>query len=538
LFLSTSLQSLLPAKESEVGETEIFLFFSKMTNEIPAEKVANAGPEVFQSFYFCLAFNIRMMFVLLQVLLPELEDPASGEELPNGPDGSQPSRPKEKITAIAARVFPALRQYSVWLASEAGTILATVDTGPINIHKKEMWKMYADVLTRLANFFPVEELAPVSYLLEEDASTVGFQPLRNPELSTECNLYTSVRGDLKPRITDLGIKRDLPNIEMQARVLNILICGLSLQLMDEVPIALNSDTGSPVFTFVEEGLPMTSHVRLQGTTSDYASPVRTNDNYEMQSANGAYEVRDESVAASDSHQSMDTYLHQMVDSLLEPPSSGRNTTSNETSYGMHSATANEVFAPMGSNGFESRLQSTPKMLPSLPDYYHSAFTPQPNELQPHSPNRPMTARQLSPLSLATPEQRLQAAIALDEITGYGPSKNGSWGRKASRPLSNPISQPVNQILQESLAQQFMPLASSAFSDSSSIYANNTPQLQNRAMNGPLRNGLPATNGNNSTLFAGASDFDRTTMLQSSLWNGSQPTSGGGYVRTPPGGQGG
>jgi hypothetical protein len=478
-----------------------------------------------------------MMFVLLQVLLPELEGPASGEELPSGAGGSRSDRPNEKITAIAARVFPALRQYSVWLASGAGLILTSTGTASIQVHAKEMWKMYADVLTRLTNFFPVEELGSVSYLLEEDESTVGFQPLRNPSLGAECNLYVDDKGELKPRITDLGVKRDLPHVEMQARVLNILLCGLSLQLKEEIPLSLSRDTGSPAFTFVEEGLSLAGPVQVQASASTYTSPIRTNGDYSMhEAADGTAEVRDGSVAASDSHQSMDTDMHRMVESLLEPPSS-RNTTSNETSYGMHSATANEVFAPMRSNGFEPRFQSTPKMLPSLPGFYNSAFTPQPNELQPLSPNRPMTARQLSPLPLATPEQRLQAAIALDEVTGYGPTKNGSLGRKASRPLSNPISQPVNQILQESLAQQFMPIPSSAFSDSSSIYVNNTPQLQNRAVGGPLRGGLPPINGNNSTVYPGASDFDKTTMLQSSIYDGSQPA-WGGYAQTPPGEQGG
>ncbi len=177
------------------------------------------------------------------------------------------------------------------------------------------------------------------------------------------------------------------------------------------------------------------------------------------------------------------------------------------------------------------------MLPSLPGLYNSAFKPQPNELQPHSPNRPMTARQRSPFSLATPEQRLQAAVALDEATGFGSTNRSSRESRASRPLSNPISPPVNQILQESFAQQFMPMPSSAFSDSSSIYVNNTPHLQSRAAGGPLRAVLPLTNGHSSTVYSGASDFDKTTMLQSSLYEGSQHA-WGGYVATPPGGQGG
>jgi hypothetical protein len=202
---------------------------------------------------------------------------------------------------------------------------------------------------------------------------------------------------------------------------------------------------------------------------------------------------------------------------------------------MHSMTANEVFAPLASNGFEYHHQSTPKMLPSLPGLYNSAFTPQPNELQPTSPHRPSTGRQLSPLSLSTKEDRLAAAAKLDEMTSFRNVQNSSWGRKSMRPSS--IEMPsVNQTLQESLAKEFG--SSSIFADSSSIYANPTPRYA-------FKNGDPfrpapfaSTNSNNSTTYASASDFERTAMLQSSLYNGSQSTSFGDYVQTPPGGQGG
>jgi hypothetical protein len=486
------------------------------------------------------------MFVLLQVLLPELEDSTTGEELPNGTSHSE--RAREKITATTRRVLPALRQYSVWLTSMARLIVATKGVSPINVHIKELWKMYADLLTRLAQFFPVEDLQTVGYLLEEDESTYGFKPFRDANLNldanlqTECDLYTAGNGESKPRCTDPGLERLHPNIEMQSRIRDILKFGIALQLKDDIPITLTHDTGMPVFTFVEEGLSIVSPVRPRVSSPSFASPERTNGNYAMPPPNRTYEVTPaesaESVAASDSHQSMDTDMHRMVDSLLEPSPSSRNTASIETSYGMHSATANEVFAPVGSNGFDApRLHSTPKMLPSLTGLYNSAFTPQPNELP--SPNRPTTARQLSPLSLSTNEQRLAAAAALDEMTGYGSGKRSSWGRP-SRPLSNPISQPVNQLLQESLSQQYMPVSSSAWSESSSIYAN-TPQ-QPRRPGSVLRASAPAfphTNGNDSTHYPGGTDFDKNIMLQSSVWNGSQPASTwGGYVQTPPGGQGG
>jgi hypothetical protein len=480
------------------------------------------------------------MFVLLQVLLPELEDATSGEELPNG--ASRSERAREKITATTRRVLPALRQYSTWLASMAQIIVATKGVSPISVHIKELWKMYADLLTRLTQYFPVGDLQTVEYLLEEDESTYGFKPFRDANNHAGCDLYTTGNGESKPRCTDPGIERLHPNIEMQSRIRDILLFGVALQEKPDIPITLTHDTGMPVFTFVEEGLSVASPVRPRVSSPSFASPERTNSNYALPPPSRTYEDTPaesaESVAASDSHQSMDTDMHRMVDSLLEPSSSSRNTASIETSYGMHSATANEVFAPVGSNGFDApRLHSTPKMLPGLTGLYNSAFTPQPNELP--SPNRPTTARQLSPLSLSTNEQRLAAAAALDEMTGHGSGKRSSWGR-VSRPLSNPISQPVNQLLQESLAQQYMPMSSSAWSESSSIYAN-TPQ-QPRHPSSVLRASAPAfphANGNDSTHYPGGTDFDKNTTLQSSIWNGSQPASAwGGYVQTPPGAQGG
>jgi hypothetical protein len=480
-----------------------------------------------------------MFFVLLQVLQPELEDTSSGEDLPNGTDGSASTMSREKITAISRRILPALRQYSIWLAAQAKILVAGVTAGPTTVHIKEMWKMYADVLTRIANIFPASELQRSTYLLEEDESTVGFKPFRDHDIPRECDLYTDSDGNLKPRLTDPGVERNHPNIEMQARVLDILLVGLSLQLNDTYPITLNGDTGTPVFMFVEEGLPLANPTHPQAFEYPFASPPQTNnDNFAVpEPVNRIRVASDESVAASDSHNSMDTDMHRMVDNLLE---TSRSSISNEPSYGMHSRTANELYAALGSNGVHSHQQSTPKMLPSLPGLWSSPFTPQPNELQPISPDRPTTARQLSPLPLATSQQRMAAVEALDQMTGYDSTRSGSWGRRSARPTSNPTAQPINQLLQDSLSQQYGPtmsMSSSAFSEASSLYANTTLS-QYRPIGGELRRGHLATmNGNNSTFYDGASDFEKNEMLQSSLWYNSQPVRGG-HVQTPPSGQGG
>jgi len=383
-------------------------------------------------------------------------------------------------------------------------------------------------MSTIVRLFPVEDLATVNYLLEEDATTVGFVPLRDPAISAETSLYTDDKGHLKPRLTDPGVERHHPNVEMLARIRDIVLCALTLHTQESAPIVLNGENSKFVFTKV----PPTPHPSGPPPSSSApTSPMSAHLNLAESDAHKP----DESVAASDSHQSMDNDMHRMVDSLLEP-STGKSSSSNETSYGMHSLTANEVFAPIGSNGHAAAHHSTPKILPSLP-FLSSPFTPKPNELQPTSPDRPSTARQLSPFQLTNPQRQLAAATALDEMTGYRSSRD-SWGRKNSRPFTNPSSQPVHQILQDSLAQQFGPMAMSsfAFSDSSSIYAN-TPRTAHRYNSAALRSGPLASDGNNTTTYAGASEFDRTAMLQSSLWASSQPARTG-FSQTPPGGQGG
>jgi hypothetical protein len=407
-----------------------------------------------------------------------------------------------------------------------------------------MWSIYADVLTKLLRFFPVKELPTLNYLLEEDEITVGFKPFRDPNLAPESNLYTGEDGLLKPRSTDSEVERNHPNIEMKARVRDILVCALCLTRVEKSPIVLNSSTYE--FTFVEEGPQLASQIQRDGTDSARTSPRPVGNNFKAPKTSNSTRqtpdvIRAESPAASDYPQGMDTDMHRMVDSLLEP-SDGRYSESDETSYGMHSQTANEIFASVGQNGYQLPHRSTQNMLPSLPGIWSSPFTPQPNELPAKSHEHPTSTRQLSPFQLATTRQQFAAAVALDEMTGYSRPKNNSWSTESSRRSSNMRTNTVNQntvnrVLQESLAQQFMPKSSSMFSESSSIYAN-TPHDRNISNGGTLSNVMyAASNGNNTTAYAGASDFDRATMLQSSIWNNSQP-SWGGYAQTPPRGQGG
>jgi hypothetical protein len=371
-------------------------------------------------------------------------------------------------------------------------------------------------------------------------ATVGLKPFRDSKL---CKLYTNDDGQLKPRTTDPNIERSHPNLEMRARVRDLLA--------DAVVLAhsMNKDGKkiAPIhlvdlkFHFIEEGLPMSP---MNGQPANLAvSSLEMQHNADISMITGSANLQNDevprppSVAPSDSHQSMSTDMYRMVDELVTPTAgqkSKHTQGSNETSYGMHSLTAAEIFAPLDISARPtSRQNASPTLFPRLPGIYNSPFSPQPGELPATSPDRPRTATRLSSLQFSSSEQQMAAAAALDQSTGYNHSQRLSWG--SNPPPSNPLptytpQQSVSQQLHQSLSQQYNLPSSTVFSHPSSLYSG-TPI-------GCFGGGRPYgdLSHNASTNYAGASDFDLNTMLQSSIWNGSQQ-GWTGPVQTPPNGQG-
>jgi hypothetical protein len=479
-----------------------------------------------------------MLFMLLQLLQPELAGPRDDEDAPDV-TGHENENNTESITAVTRRILSALRQYSTWLVSRAEIIFAQEGHTPLTVHIKEMWSMYCSTMSLLVVAFPPENLEEIEYLLEEDVATVGLKPFRDSEL---CKLYTTDDGQLKPRPTDPNVERSHPNLEMRARVRDLL--------RDAMVLASNTNRDgkkiAPIhlvglkFHFVEEGLPM-SPMNVQSSVLSVPSPEMQHSANVPIVADSAQSQNDEvprpsSVAPSDSHQSMSTDMYRMVDELVTPTAGQKNKHpqgSNETSYGMHSLTAAEVFAPLDLSAHPvSRQNTSPTLFPRLPGIYNSPFSPQPGELPATSPDRPGTATRLSSLQLSSSEHQM-AATTLDQSTGYSHSQRLSWGNNPPPSNSLPTFTPqqsVSQQLHQSLPQQYNPPSSTVFSHPSSLYSG-TPM-------GRVGGGRPYgdLSHNASTNYSGASDFDLAAMLQSSIWNGSQQ-GWAGPVQTPPNGQG-
>ncbi|KAK6607330.1 telomerase activating protein Est1 [Botrytis cinerea] len=267
----------------------------------------------------------------------------------------------------------------------------------------------------------------------------------------------------------------------------------------------------------DDGFFESSYLRCQPAKPTYAVQNDTNTGNEV-------------AVVSDSLGIMDNEMSRMVDDLLEPASLAP---SEDTSYGMCSSTANAVFAPIGSERTRPLASNhiTPtKGFPSLPGIWGSPFTPKPNELRPISPEKSSSSGGFSSMNYSTSKDQLAAVAALDNMTGMQQrGTNGVANNVRNQMSSFDASTPVNQMLQESLSKHFGPMSisSSGFSTNSSIYANNSPP---KAYYGRTL-GRPSYNGHDSGIYTGASEFDRSTMLQSSIWNSQ--TENENYNHTPP-----
>jgi len=166
---------------------------------------------------------VKTFFTLLQILLAELERFATEDQ-----ESKESNTGSDRVTAVARRVLPALRNYSSWLLTNCDFLVAQIqdrDTA-LSVQVKEFWKIYANTLSLLASTFEVTTLPEVDYLLEEDEETLGFKPLISEATSRRYHLESFLRA--KPRMNDPGIERNHPNLEMLYRICEFVIDGLDL----------------------------------------------------------------------------------------------------------------------------------------------------------------------------------------------------------------------------------------------------------------------------------------------------------------------
>lgn len=473
---------------------------------------ANQEPSSLQAYLFYLRLNVRTIFMLLQLLQPELDYSCNGQDAPDV-TGKKQEEPPETITAVTRRILPALRHYSTWLVATAPVIVTQSDS-TFDVHIKEMWSMYCTTLNLLLNAFPKSlESCEVDYLLEEDAATVGFKPFKDSPL---CRNYHDADGRLKRRTTDLGVSRHHPNVEMFARIKGLLQDGVDLAQMEQngrktCPIAVVDGE----FRFCEDGVP---HISPSPTPGRFRAESQFEERqydhrYTPDVPTGNGNTQASSVDPSESQQSISHVMHQMVEDLLTPskmpqptqPSAGGN---NGTPYrASKGRIPDSLQAPQMSQSLnQHHLQSKVFGLPG----FTSAFAPRPGELgtstSPSMARNPLNNRDISDSSL-----RFDRPLTPSQMDLPPPPYLQSWQmpqQPSSAPVqhtqqhshSNKIS--VAQELQQALSSQFL---TPGFSNQSSIYQNSPGFVQPPP-------GFPARHG--------VAEQNKQTLLDAALWNQS------------------
>jgi hypothetical protein len=455
--------------------------------------------------------------MLLQALEPELEESGTGENLPS--EESTSTQNHERVTPAMRKIIPALRQYSVWLVSQITVITAPIDDRRnADPYIKELWKNFADILTKLINVFPPQELKSVGYLLEEDESTVGFKPFWNPQYPQDCNPYFDhVSHRIKSRVTDPGVERHLPAMEMQSRIRDIVLCGLVLQPQDQYPnVPMTVRDGA--FVYIGEAMPVANFTE---STQPYPQSLPQDQATQDISLPKAYQHSDismpalvQSLAASESHISLDYRMNHMVDNILGD---------GDTTYGMGSSTA-DVMLHTSSNGqHHTRVRSIPKALPNLPGLGSETWTPKPDELK-YSPSRQnhVLSSTYSPFSSGIPKLQMDGTYQAAQGIRYGPLSPRLVSVSSTSPINNHDAHGQSP---------YLTMTTDSW-DSTSIDVS-SPTTKNRYYTGAgLRTAAALANGNNSTY---STEMD---MLEyKPLPIGSQRRKDT-YNQTPPGGQGG
>lgn len=267
---------------------------------------------IVRTYFYYLRLNVKTFFTLLQLLQPELDRFSDADDVTNK-TGERLPPSSDKITAVARRVLPGLRLYSIWFSRYWHVLNAHVADTLTTVDIQELWKAYAETLTLLAMTFPYEELPTEDYMLEEDAETIAFQPL----FSEETKKTWFKDGCLKPKWCDL--ERSHPNVEMRMRIRDLLIDGLTLTQNPEAPLDLDGLR----FIYREAGLP--SELLASPNNRPHVSPPVPAEALELPlfppDDTVADDQKSHSVAPSESASTAlakDSAMNRMVDDLVGP----------------------------------------------------------------------------------------------------------------------------------------------------------------------------------------------------------------------------
>ncbi|KAI0005713.1 hypothetical protein F4779DRAFT_597832 [Xylariaceae sp. FL0662B] len=393
-----------------------------------------------KSCQFLLRFNIRTILVLLRLLKTALLDECAVTPVVDG--GSNDDESTVCFSQLLLKLIPLFRVYVAWICVSGADIVKY--QAYLEPYVRDVYRFLADTLTLLNIYIDQSHSTTSSkYLLPEDNEALGLRPFCDRELPLFHQPEGSLGSDLprkhkvcKPRQQVFG-RLYRPDTETVWRVRDIVFCGVILARSADFPVAITllnhkgRDVEGWVYTdeapqqayLDEAGLSrilsklkidhkeVTPHdavdkeldlPRLGVNTEDYQQlPFASHGGITSESRHQLNKGKaiEGKVTDSlpDSDVSEDKEMINMVNKLLDPDQDTHpqpSQTQAETSYGMNSSTANEIFGGLAM----STMQPSPvsKTIPNLPwDYF---YTPTPHRSNSQGQNQFSSAGDYVPRS--------------------------------------------------------------------------------------------------------------------------------------------
>ena len=207
----------------------------------------------------------------------------------------------------------------------------------------------------------ITDLGPCPYLLSEDLEVLGFEPLSPEQIPDGCRSYCTEDGQVKPHHHE-GQKLFDPAHETQARILDILRCAYFFANDPAVPLQHRVTEDGLVFDYVDgaeaanqtdpinqmnEQVPSKTATPQQSTMPPPAPLPKLQTPEQMtRTLSTEFHIGDndgEQLSAHDYH-AQETVMNMLAE-VLRPcsPDANPGSSTKEDSYGMHTATANEIF---------------------------------------------------------------------------------------------------------------------------------------------------------------------------------------------------
>lgn len=371
-----------------------------------------------------LQFNSRFLLALSTAIKKSLTDNASSTDANVDKTGEA----KRKTNEVAASLLPIFRLYCVWFCTYGREIVAS--GGAFTAMVESLIQNLADVFTLLcAETYNRDDLASSRYLLPEDVEMQGLEPLTPDKVPGACRCFCESDGNPKPTLANPE-NRLSGDGETMARILDILRCAYFLTEDTAIPLGYQVKDRWLVFEYRPCGVSNEAQQQTTFTEAPVQEVPQSKATAVVAQANKRIQAtkveRSNSAAVNEPRNDVnhpeDTVIN-MLTPFLKPPTPNQASeivVPDETSYGMHTATANEVFGSLKTDPSPARSISSGKFQQLPWDWFN---TPRPE-------NNGLTASHSG-----------RAASLSNMSPGMSPNVNGGGLPRPEDPFYTPANHP-------------------------------------------------------------------------------------------------